>query len=430
MVTFVTFLTATLALAGALGPAGPARADFGFAINFVVNPYAAGVGDSWLFGINNRGQATGYTATTVGGNFVQAPVIYQVNGAIQNLAPAAPYSFPLSGNAGSAINNRGDVAGSTGGQPTYFAAGGVNTPIVLPADLFGTGGPTPGVSAVTGSSVVRGLNDSGTVLLNVGPGNFPDPSPFSERYGLWNSGTFTTLTALDGFFPFASTPDTFTLGYSESVTGLNSANQFAATVVRGTFDFDFNETTAPSQSSFYYDGTTGTYSLLQALVSGDALEMLSMSDDGSALGWSDNRLVTWNPDGTIRSVLPVPGFALRRFGSFGYGSAYRNNLGEVAAVTRAGGAAIYSPATNSWRNITPDIAGLGTGRIQNIQGFNDHQQFVGLATPPGGGGTFGYMVSPTPLPPTVLGAGVVALALLAARRRRRGTAAEFPAVAG
>ena len=156
--------------------------------------------------------------------------------------------------------------------------------------------------------------------------------------------------------------------------------------------------------------------------------MLSMSDDGSALGWSGNRLVTWNPDGTIRSVLPVPGFALRRFGSFGYGSAYRNNLGEVAAVTRAGGAAIYSPATNSWRNITPDIAGLGTGRIQNIQGFNDHQQFVGLATPPGGGGTFGYMVSPTP--PTVLGAGVGALALLAARRLRRGTAAEFPAVAG
>ena len=66
MVTFRTFLTATLALAGALGLAGPARADFGFAINFVVNPYAAGVGDSWLFGINNQGQATGYTATTVG----------------------------------------------------------------------------------------------------------------------------------------------------------------------------------------------------------------------------------------------------------------------------------------------------------------------------------------------------------------------------
>lgn len=424
MGTFRTFLTTALALAGALGLAGSARADF--AINFVIDPYVAGVGDSWFFGINNQGQATGYTATTVGGNFVQAPVIYQ-NGTIRNLAPAAPYSSDYSANAGAAINNRGDVAGSTGGQPTYFAAGGVNTPIVLPADLFGTGGPTPGESAVTGSSIVRGLNDSGTVLLNVGPGNFPGPAPFSERYGLWNSGTFTTLTALDGFFPFASTPDTFTLGYSASITGLNNANQFAATVVNGTFDFDFNPTTAPSQSSFYYDGTTGTYSLLQPRVSGDALEVLSMSEDGSALGWSGNRLVTWNPDGTIRSVLPdpSPGIRLRRNGAFGYGSAYRNNLGEVVAVTTAGGAAIYSPATSSWRNITREIAGRGTGRIQNVQGFNDHQQFVGLATPPLGGlgGVRGYVVSPTPLPPTVLGAGVGALALLAARRLRRGPAA-------
>ena len=71
-------------------------------------------------------------------------------------------------------------------------------------------------------------------------------------------------------------------------------------------------------------------------------------------------------------------------------------------MTTGGGVELYDPTTNAWTDITPSIAGLGTGTFSTIQGFNDTGQFVGLVQPPQGGGVFGYVVSPVPEPSSLL----------------------------
>ena len=72
---------------------------------------------------------------------------------------------------GSAINDRGDVAGNSGGLPTFFAASGGATPINTPGLYYNR---------------IYGLNNAGTVLVN---GYSQDDATGNvETFQLWNTG--------------------------------------------------------------------------------------------------------------------------------------------------------------------------------------------------------------------------------------------------
>ena len=105
----------------------------------------------------------------------------------------------------------------------------------------------------------------------------------------------------------------------------------------------------------------------------------------------------------------------------------RNNLGQVVAVTLAGGVLFYDPVSTAWTDLTPSINGLGTGTFSTIQGFNDLGQFVGLVRPPQGGGVFGYVVSPVPEPATVT-LCLMAFVIAGAFTRRTGRLRKVSAV--
>src|SRR5262249_50716977 len=155
----------TVTVASLVSSITTARAQY--AIDFVITPYKPGIVDSWFFGINNRGQTTGYVTTlTAQGTAVQSSMIYR-DGDIRALFTGSATSDFFT-NTGLAINNRGDVVGMLDSQPTLFAHNGGQTPIL-----------TPGLA----STSVRGLNDSGTVLLSV-PSNLPT---VSARFGLWDT---------------------------------------------------------------------------------------------------------------------------------------------------------------------------------------------------------------------------------------------------
>ena len=88
---------------GLSGVPVPARAADPYAIDYVIRPYNPSVLDSWFFGINDRGQSTGYVWTLdAQGALVQSPVIYR-GGDVRPLASGSPGSGFLA-NTGLAIN--------------------------------------------------------------------------------------------------------------------------------------------------------------------------------------------------------------------------------------------------------------------------------------------------------------------------------------
>jgi len=384
----------TVALTALAAPQTRAHAQY--SIDYVIKPYKPDILDSWFFGINNRGEATGYVAYRDGqGAFLQSPVIYR--GGDYKLLAVGPGGYYL-GNTGFAINDRGEVVATVNSQPTFFDPRGRQVPMVTPGYMIDTSSSTPGL---------QGINDAGTVLVGgYTPLGLNEEFTVSERHGLWNQKGFRILSELDPLYPiyFPFNLDLSRVAwyftYTSGFTGLNSDNQFAASITRLGFDpMDLDNPnddvyTEDFYLAYVYDGKHG-YSLLRPLAAGDAITPLSIDKKGEVFGWTGGRLAIWRPDGSLKLVLPVPEAGLYRYGIFGTTSAQRNEHGTVLALSSTGGVLRYSPKKGGWTDITSSINGLGTGRVYSIQGLNDHGQFVGLATPPlNFNGWFGYVISP------------------------------------
>ena len=405
----------SLCMAGALvliigagwAAAGP------YSIDFLINPYHPDVFDSWLFGINNQGQATGYTVTKNAANhFVQNAVIYRA-GVTQVLATGAPGGL---GTSGLAINEGGDVVGNANNQMIFFAAGGATSFIGSPGFDFPT---------------FRGLNNPGDVVIN----DFPADLYYdAERFAVWHAGTSQRIAALDSLYPYTLPPDPndfnsgpSTANYSRRVTGLNDAGQFAASVsTLANFPNDPNDPnddtfTEDYAYAYVFNGHDGA-SLLQPPTPGDEIDPITIDATGTVLGWAGDHLALWDLDGAVEAVLPDPTTPLKHTGGFGYSSVARNGLGRIVGVTTASGVEFYDPVSNTWTDITGSINGLGIGTFSSIQGFNDLGQFVGLVRPPTGGGVFGYVVSPVPEPSSLAICGVALVIAAAARHRKTGHA--------
>ena len=392
---------------------GVAPANAQYAIDYLISPYKPGVVDSWLFGINNKGQSTGYTfQKDSSGVYVKTNVIYR-NGDVKTLATTNGY---FSSNVGLAINDRGDVVGNYQNNPTFFSASGGQTTIDIPNFYV----------------IARGINNSGNVLIDEYPN---DPTDVSERFGLWNTSSYRALSELDALFPNTPPPDPndFNSGISSSanaygITNLGPGNQFAAGVRLFTYDphgpNDPDDDTYVDEfvHAFVYDGQGG-YKFLNPQTAGDNISPININSDGSVFGWEGDRLGIWGADGSLSSILPTFAGGINLNGYGGYSSVRRNNLGQVVAVTNAGGVALYNPTLGSWSDITSTISGLGTGTFSTIQDFNDVGQFVGLVRPPGGGGVFGYVVSTVPEPGAIalLSTGALSGGMIWLRRRKPGS---------
>ncbi len=392
--------------------AGAEQAAAGaYSIDILIAPGHPGVVDSWLFGINASGQSTGYIVRNAGVPVVQQGIVYQ-GGAVLDLPTAGPPSG-FTGYAGLAVNNVGDVVGNIDFAPYFMPAGGGATLIDVPDHYVNFRG---------------GLNDSGNALISPSPLDFADLT-VGDSFSLWSTGGIQALSVLDPLFPFVAPPDPndFNSGpsssaFSQSVTGLNNANQFAADIRFFGFDpvdpdnFDDDINTEAYVGAFIYDGQGG-YHLLQLPTPGDEIAPVDIDEAGTVLGWVGGQLGLWGPDGVFQSMLPDPGVAFDPSGSFGYASAQRNNLGQVVAISEAGGVLRYDPDAAAWTEITASIAGPGIERFGSIQGLNDAGQFVGLVRPAQGGGVFGYVVTPVPESSSLLLLGV-ALAVGLSQRVR------------
>jgi hypothetical protein len=382
-----------------------------YTIDILINPYHPEIFDSWLFGINNQGQTTGYTVTRNAANhFVQNVVTYRA-GNTQTLFTGATGGLSTSGLA---INEGGDVVGNASDQLTFFPAGGGATPIAVPGfDFF---------------PAVHGLNSSGSVLVNDYPS---EQYNNAERFAIWNSGVSSRITAIESLYPYTLPPDPndfnsgpSTSSFSRQITGLNNAGQFAASVEAIASDphdpNDPNDDTFTEQyaHAYVFNGHGG-FNYLQPPTPVDEIDPIAIDAAGSILGWAGDHLAIWGLDGAVKSVLPDPGTTLKHIGGFGYSSVAWNGLGQIVGVTTASGIEFYDPVTNAWTDITGSINGLGIGTFSSIQGFNDQGQFVGLVRPPVGGGVFGYVVSPVPEPssPAI---GMCGLIFTAAAGHRKG----------
>jgi hypothetical protein len=381
-----------------LARAAPASAGQ-YSIDILIDPYHPGIVDSWLFDINNQGQSTGYMVQRVGATFVHSAITYR-DGNAQVIASGGPGG--LTTLAGLAINNHGDVVGNIGFDRSFIGAGGTGIPIEVPGKY---------TSLNIAGSLSGGLNDSGNVLINAYPNDPADAPPGAfSGLALWNLGGTKALAALDPLYPYLNPPDPndFNSGpsssaYTVSVTHLNNANQFAASIHGGDYDpmdpenFEDDVSTDFFTHAYIYDGQNG-YSVLEELTPGEEIRPIDIDEAGVVLGWTGDHLALWGPDGALQLVLPAPPTTLDDFGYNGFPTVQRNNLGKVVGLTAAGGVLFYDPASNSWTDVTASISGLETGTFSTIQGFNDRGQFVGLVRPPQGGGVFGYVVSPVPEP--------------------------------
>ncbi len=386
-----SLLLCVVVAAGLVSPVTSANAQY--SIDYVISPYKPALLDSWFFGINNRGQATGYALTrNEQGALVQSAVTYH-RGDLQALGSGDYTNYYA--NTGFAINNHGAVIGNLNNQPTLFTADHVQIPIIIPGFTVDVTSSLPGL---------RGINDFGTVLVN---GYLGLPADVSERYGYWNTREFRALSILDPLYPNVLPPDPndynsgpWSFAYSQGATGLNNSRQFASGVRQFNYDpgdpSDPNDDTYSDQfiHAFVFNGRD-RYHLLQSPEPGDELMPIGIDQRGSVFGWAGARLAIWNLDGRLLSVLPDPPTPIRPFGFGAFPTVQRNNLGQVVAITSAG-IALYDPQSGVWTDITSSIAGLDSGSFHTIQGFNDRGEFVGLATPPlHPTGVFAYVVSPT-----------------------------------
>ncbi len=384
-----------------------------YSIDVLIDPFHPGVFDSWLFGVNEAGISTGYVVQNTGGAFQQQGVSYQ-SGVLQDLPSVGPASGSLS-YTGLAINISGAVVGNIGDLLHYFPANAA--PVAIDAtDSF--------------VSFRGGLNDSGNALVSAFPFD-PAAVTVGDSFSLWSTGGMEVLSVLDPLFPNVAPPDPndFNSGpsssaFAQSVTGLNNANQFAADIRSFAFDpvdpdnFDDDVFTEAFVGAFIYDGQGG-YHFLQIPTPGNEIVPLDIDEGGTVLGWVGGQLGLWGPDGAFQSKLPDPGVAFDQTGSFGYASAQRNNLGQVVAITEAGGVLRYDPNDAAWTDITASIIGPGIDTFSSIQGFNDAGQFVGLVRPTQGGGVFGYVVTPVPEPSSLVLVGLGFVRGVVSRRARR-----------
>ena len=207
----------TLALAtGLLGLVGLGRADATqYAIDILITPYHPGFVDSWLFDINNQGQASGYIITQPGA-FARKAILYH-DGNAQVLGSGAGTIR--------AINNHGDAVGDFNSEPKFFAHDGTETPIEVSGNF---------VSLSIGG--FPGINDSGQVLINAFPNDPADtpPNAFSGL-ALWNPGGSARLTALDPLYPYVNppNPEDFNSGPSSSTyTSTHHASQQCESIRR------------------------------------------------------------------------------------------------------------------------------------------------------------------------------------------------------
>ena len=382
-----------------------------YSIDILIQPYHPGLVDSWLNDINDQGLSTGYTIENSGAGPVRTAVTYR-DGNTQTLSTRSSLD----------INNLGDVVGNDSNfQPHFVAADGPAVPIEVAG--YGTFLFSQGC-----------LNDSGNVLTQIFV-NDPLDAPPNAFSGLaiWNQGGAAPLSALDPLYPYVYPPDPYNFdsgpsssSYTSNVTNLNNANQFAAGIHGSDYDpmdpenFDDDVFNDYYTNAYIYDGQGG-YSLLESPTLGEEIRPIDIDEAGTVLGSVGDQLALWGPDGALQSVLPDSGTALNVLGFNGYPSVQRNSLGQVVAVTLAGGVMFYNPVSNAWTDITPSISGLGTGTFSSIQGFNDLGQFVGLVRPPQGGGIFGYVVSPVPEPGSMtVAAGLLGSLACCRKRYRRG----------
>ena len=280
---------AVLAIAGI----GSVKAAQQYSIDIVINPYHAGVKDSWFFDINNGGQAAGYIID--GTSNARKPVIYRA-GNVQILGSGAGTIR--------AVNELGEAIGDINSVPTFFAADGTPTSIQVPgkdANLYFGNYPT------------KQINDSGNVLIGAFPQDLAETPPGAfSGLALWSRTGTQILSALDSLYPYTNPPDPsdFNSGPSSSsvtanTTGLNNSNQFAAGV--HALDFDPVDPANPDDdvftdtftNAYIYDGN-GSYHILAANAAGEEIRPIDIDNAGTVLGWSGTTLRSGMP--TVRCV--------------------------------------------------------------------------------------------------------------------------------
>jgi probable HAF family extracellular repeat protein len=161
------------ALIGLVGAARPAQAQY-YVVTHVgdVDPYDNGMAppsaneDSFIYGLNNNGQAIGYSETGVGAY----PGFIWKNGAFTNIGS---YYWPQ------AINNSGAVAGTDPSNNGFFRSAGGTVTSFLPS----------GATDVEGG---LGINDNGVVV-----GTFDSTDGNYYPFIRTSDGTITNVPLVD-----------------------------------------------------------------------------------------------------------------------------------------------------------------------------------------------------------------------------------------
>lgn len=384
--------------------------------------------DSWLFDINNRGQATGYVRSTATGDY--QPVIYQsgnfetlpVPNGINPQAPLLAFVLPVEAwhNYGFKIAEDGTVLGAFHEVPSNNSAGAFTDTgqlqIAVSTGFLTSHGPerlpyNVGNDFNLASAMGNYSKDIRTnqPIPSIGMDNrhrvVTIPYPY-EKVEMHDGATEIDLEFLNSIL--LPRPDEIFVA-SFNVHGLSDNGKFVVDTTRLNIDIE-----ADPDVYYLVDVNSRTTNILQ-FPDGMDVFVSGMDTEGTPVGvafiglpstGTAQAILTWNPDGSIRDTIPAPPGAIQTYA--------RNVHGHIAASTDNGPMFFDGQSWSKIEFVGKDIDISNTATIYDL---NDQDQFIGLVFQ--GDQGYAYIASAVPEPSTMVPTLAVVAGFFHSRRRHR-----------